>query len=54
MPENTVLKLVTPTNVDWQSWLDHLELPHGATLSDSEAVVGAIKAALKKQGHNIL
>ena len=54
MPGDIVLKLVTPTNVDWQSWLDNLELPHGATLSDSEAVVGAIKAALKKQGHNIL
>lgn len=54
MPENTVLKLVTPTNVDWQSWVDNLELPNGATLSDSVAVVEAVKAALKKQGYTIL
>lgn len=54
MPENTVLKLVTPTNVDWQSWIDNLELPNGATLSDGVAVAEAIKAAVKKQGYTIL
>lgn len=54
MPENTVLTLVTSTNVDWQSWVDNLELPKGATLSDSVAVVDAVKAALKKQGYTIL
>lgn len=54
MPENTVLKLVTPTNVDWQSWVDNLELPNGANLSDRVAVVEALKAALTKQGHTIL
>ena len=54
MPENTVLKLVTPTNVDWQSWVDNLELPTGATLSDGVAVAEAIKAAVKKQGYTIL
>ena len=54
MPENMVHQLVTPTNVDWQSWIDNLELPHGATLSDRMAVVESIKAALKKQGCTIL
>lgn len=54
MPENAVIKLVTPINVDWQSWIDHLDLPNGATLSDSVAVVEAIKVALRKKGYTIL
>lgn len=54
MPENDVLNLVTPTNVDWRSWIDNLELPNGATLSDGVAVVEAIKEALRKKGYSIL
>jgi len=54
--EQFAVHFVEPSNTDWQTFVDGLrhDMPHGASVADTTAVIDAVKAALKAQGYNIL
>lgn len=56
---NTVqdaVQFVEVSNTDWQRFVDGLpgEMPQGASVADTTAVMESVKGALRAQGYNIL
>lgn len=50
------VQFVEASNTDWQRFVDGLpgEMPQGASVADTTAIMEAVKGALRTQGYNIL